>query len=258
MPELIQTADESGFDISIQLNPGLPLQQIESINHDIVIESVSANGKLILLEESEALKEGTTPAQDFRLSYSLLDNDISSGLLSYREGNELWFMLMAEPPRQYGEKAILPREYILIVDVSGSMNGLPMDTAKHMSEQLLYELTPQDRFNMILFAGDSDQLSRLSLEPTPDRIKKALKFLKSRNAGGNTDLLTALKRAKSLPATPGFARTLLVVSDGAIGVPVETQQYIRANLGNSNMFAFAVGQYADNASHARDFPRGPG
>jgi Ca-activated chloride channel family protein len=37
---------------------------------------------------------------------------------------------MVEPPKARGRRRDFPRDYIFVVDISGSMHGFPLDTAK--------------------------------------------------------------------------------------------------------------------------------
>ena len=60
---------------------------------------------------------------------------------------------MMEPPRRPQAAQIPPREYIFLLDVSGSMHGFPLDTAKALMRNLLGELRPTDTFNVVLFSG---------------------------------------------------------------------------------------------------------
>ena len=56
-----------------------------------------------------------------------------------------------------------PREYIFVVDVSGSMSGFPLDVSKGLLKQLFATLTPRDSFNILLFSGGSTLLAPESL-----------------------------------------------------------------------------------------------
>ena len=69
--------------------------------------------------------------RDFILRYRLAGREIASGLLLYQAGDENFFLLMAEPPQAVAPDQVPPREYIFVLDVSGSMNGFPLDTAKN-------------------------------------------------------------------------------------------------------------------------------
>ena len=95
-----------------------------------------------------------TPSfQTFSLSASLLVGQ-----------DENFFLYMAQPPQRTSDDEIPPREYIFVVDVSGSMNGFPLDTSKQLLRDLIGRLRPTDLFNVVLFAGDSAVLSPESLE----------------------------------------------------------------------------------------------
>jgi Ca-activated chloride channel family protein len=48
----------------------------------------------------------------------------------YKGQDENFFLAMVEPPKAVPPTAISPRDYIFVVDISGSMHGFPLDTAK--------------------------------------------------------------------------------------------------------------------------------
>jgi len=58
--------------------------------------------------------------------------------------------MMMQPPKRVLPEQIPPREYIFIVDVSGSMNGFPIEISKQLMRELIGELRPIDKFNVIL------------------------------------------------------------------------------------------------------------
>jgi Ca-activated chloride channel family protein len=71
------------------------------------------------------------------LDYRLAGEKIESGLMLYKgQGQNLdgsaenFFLAMVEPPKAVAANAISPRDYIFVVDISGSMHGFPLDTAK--------------------------------------------------------------------------------------------------------------------------------
>ena len=106
-------------------------------------------------------------------------------------------MLMLEPPARVKPEAVLPREYIFIVDVSGSMHGFPLDTAKALMKNVINDLKPKDFLNVLLFASGSATLSSAgSLPATEANKEKALAFIQSRPGGGGTNIVN--------PANPLF------------------------------------------------------
>ena len=62
---------------------------------------------------------------------------------------------MVQPPERVTPRVIPAREYVFVVDVSGSMNGFPLKTAKTLLESLLEGLRERDRFNVLLFADSA-------------------------------------------------------------------------------------------------------
>ena len=106
---------------------------------------------------------------------------------------------MIEPPKRVTPAQIPARDYVFIVDVSGSMNGFPLETAKKLMRNLLSGLKPTDTFNVLLFAGDSPCSRRRPSPATPDNIDRGIELIDQQQGGGGTELLPALKRALALP-----------------------------------------------------------
>jgi len=148
---------------------------------------------------------------------------------------------MVQPPKRLSRKEIPRREYVFIMDVSGSMNGFPLNTSKKLMRELAKGLKKTDLFNMLFFAGKSGLLSDHSIPATSANINMALSRFNQIRGGGGTRLLSALHRAMALPTTDDVARTFVIVTDGYISVEPAVFEYIRANLGKANLFSFGIG-----------------
>jgi Ca-activated chloride channel family protein len=159
----------------------------------------------------------------------------------YRGTEENFFLAMVEPPQAVPVQQISPREYIFVVDVSGSMHGFPLETAKVLLEHLIGGLRPSDSFNVMLFSGGSRMLAPQSVPATMANINQALHVLRETTGGGSTEIVPALKRIAALPKTPDVSRTVIVVTDGFVAVESEVFQLVRRQLGQSNLFAFGIG-----------------
>jgi Ca-activated chloride channel family protein len=179
--------------------------------------------------------------RDFILKYRLAGGSIESGLLLYPGEKENFFLLMLEPPKRVTEQQIPPREYIFIVDVSGSMHGFPIDISKKLLQDLLGHLRPTDRFNVLLFSGGSALLANTSLPATPANVATALELINRQQGGGGTELLPALKLALTIPRAERFSRTVVIATDGYVHVEAEAFDLIRTHLGDANFFPFGIG-----------------
>ncbi|MFK5878302.1 MAG: VIT domain-containing protein [Flavobacteriaceae bacterium] len=226
------------FNLSVCINAGIMLQSVTSKTHKIDITYPSSESAEIFLSD-----ENKNPSnRDFILKYSLRGNKIQSGLLLYKGKKENFFTFMMEPSARIVESQIPPREYIFILDVSGSMTGYPLDVSKKLLQNLIGNLRNTDSFNILLFAGGSTIFKEKSVVANPENIGKAIKFLSGNFGGGSTYLLDALLNAYSIPRTDkNNSRSMVVITDGYVNVEKEVFQLIKSNLHNANVFAFGIG-----------------
>src|SRR6185369_3210433 len=197
----------------------------------------SANNAQLTLDDSDPFQGN----RDFVLRYRLAGEQLNSGLLLFKGQNENFFLYMAQPPQRVATEAIPPREYIFVVDVSGSMEGFPLNTSKRLLTDLIGKLRPTDLFNVVLFAGDSTVLSPQSLQANQANIAKAIHLLDQQRGNGGTELLPAIKEAMSLPRQEGISRSIVLITDGYISGEQGVFDHIRANLNKCNVFAFGIG-----------------
>ncbi len=225
------------FDITANIAAGMPIQKLFCTSHKVNVNYSGSSSASIMLDKSE--ESGGN--RDYVLKYRLAGDHVESGLLLYPGERENFFLLMLQPPKRVSTAQIPPREYIFIVDVSGSMYGFPLDISKKLLKDLIGNLRPTDKFNVLLFAGGSTLMSEESLPATPENINKAINVIDQQRGGGGTELLPALKRALALPRAEGFSRTMVIATDGYVTVEEEAFDLIRNSLGNANMFAFGIG-----------------
>lgn len=225
------------FDITVNLATGLPIHKVYCTSHKVNVDFDGQEIAAVKLDESERYGGN----RDYVLKYRLNGEQIESGLLLYKGEHENFFLLMMQPPKRVEISQILPREYIFIVDVSGSMHGFPLDISKELLKDLIGKLRPTDKFNVLLFAGGSSVMSGHSLPATAENIRKAINLIERQRGGGGTELLPALKRALALPKADGYSRTIVIATDGYVSVEEQAFDLIRNNLGNANMFTFGIG-----------------
>jgi Ca-activated chloride channel family protein len=200
------------------------------------VEGVGADQAIVRLAPDR-----THANRDVVVEYRLAGAAIDAGVLLQPGRDENFFMALVEPPARVGNADILPREYVFIVDVSGSMHGFPLATAKKLLRNLIGGLRPTDTFNVIPFAGGLSMLAPQSLAASGENIARALRFIDGQTGGGGTELLPALRHALALPADATRARTFVVVTDGYVSVEKEAFELVRANLDRANLFAFGIG-----------------
>ena len=225
------------FNLKVELQSPVPINKLASPSHDVKINYSGKTAAKIKIKD-----EKSAGNRDFVLRYSLAGGKIKSGLLLYPGQEENFFLFMMEPPATVVAKEVLPREYIFIVDVSGSMHGFPLETTKALMQDVIEGLKPKDYLNVLLFANGSAILSPTgSLPANAANKQQALEFIKARPGAGGTNIVPALEQALALPRTPGVSRIVAVATDGYVDVEPRVFELIRSNLGAANLFAFGIG-----------------
>ncbi len=227
----------SQYHITVNLSTGVPIADLTCKTHEISVYMDSDSKAQITLSNPEDYAGN----RDFILKYKLTGDTVQSGLVLTGGEKENFFMLTVQPPEHYTPAEIPCREYIFVLDVSGSMNGYPLDTAKDLISDMAVGLRRTDKFNLILFANDTILLSEKSLLATDRNIKAALKLVDEQKGGGGTSLLPALKDAINIPKSDNIARSIVIITDGYISNEQEIFDTIEQNMDTASFFPFGIG-----------------
>ena len=225
------------YNINVNLSAGVPITDLQCSSHKIDVAWDNQTSARISLSNPEEFAGN----RDFILDYKLTGTEISSGLMLGTGESENFFLLMVQPPERYTPETIPPREYIFILDVSGSMYGFPLDTSKELIRNLAGSLRETDRFNVILFSDSLIQMSPESVPATAENVQKAFALIDNEEGGGGTELAPALETALAIPASPGAARSVIAIPDGYISGEREIFDIIGRNIGTTNFFSFGIG-----------------
>ncbi len=185
------------------------------------------------------------PTDDFSLYYSLSNGGIGATLLTYRESanEDGYFMLMLTPPFRVDNVRVAPKDVILVLDQSGSMQGKKWDQARAAARFVLARLNPEDRFNVVAF---STGYKLYAMKPQPvSQAADAANWVTRLNAEGGTNIDAALTQATE-QIDPSRLTSVLFMTDGQ---PTEGETRIDQILAgvraraksNLRLFAFGVG-----------------
>jgi Ca-activated chloride channel family protein len=231
------SAAAPAFDIHVSLNTPIGVKEVRSSSHTISSFTEQGGATVVRLNPTTE----PTNNRDFILNYRLAGDKIETGVMLYKGQDENFFLAMVEPPKAPAATAITPREYIFVVDISGSMHGFPLDTAKGVLRELIGGLRPSDTFNVLLFSGSNSFLNPKSVPATKANIEQAIRTIEQKGGGGSTELIPALKRVYAQPKNTDVSRTVVVVTDGYVTVESEAFELVRNNLSSANVFSFGIG-----------------
>lgn len=129
----------------------------------------------------------------------------------------LYFLAEVAPPAGKTVET-LPREVILLVDHSGSMEGAKWAASDWAVTRFLSSLTPQDTLAVGLFHNDTRWFSQRPEAADSRTVQKAIDFVKNTRDSGGTELGVALEQALHLPVSgdSGRGRHVLIITDAEV------------------------------------------
>lgn len=228
---------DSEYHITVNLSTGVPIADVSCKSHEIKVEQENGSQARITLADPEDYAGN----RDFILKYRLTGESVESGLVLTETDSEKYFFLTVQPPERYTPDDIPPREYIFVLDVSGSMYGYPLDTAKDLIRSLATGLRDMDRFNLVLFSDDTYLLSTKSLAANSRNVQAAIDLIDEQEGGGGTSMLPALQTAVSVPMKEDIARSVVIITDGYISNEDEIYDLINEKMDTASFFSFGIG-----------------
>ena len=236
----------NAVDIAVSIDAGVPLGSVTSSYHETVIEKAKGGPTMISL-----VKDQEEADRDFELTWTLAPGKApQAAMFTQTKGDNEYALLMVVPPQPTAaERATferMPRETILIVDTSGSMEGVSMDQAKAALGMALDTLRPSDRFNVLEFNSNMRTWLPYAVPASSSNIEQARAWVQKLRAGGGTNMAPALKFALDGTDTPGYLRQVVFITDGGVGNEDELFKLIVQRLGSSRLFTVGIGS-APNA-----------
>jgi Ca-activated chloride channel family protein len=235
--------------VRVEIVSPQPLRSVYSPTHQDRL-SIVRDGEfraVLGYEEYDVL-----PDQDFEVIYTVSTEDVGLHLLTYlnpergsafeREG---YFLLMAAPSVETDQ--VVPRDIILVLDTSGSMEGVKLDQAKEAAAYVLNHLNQEDRFNLVAF---STGIKRFAAEMQPiSKANQAISWIDQMQALGGTNINQALLEALSLNLVNDNSdrpQVILFLTDGLPTEGITDVSQILANIratapANTRLFSFGVG-----------------
>jgi Ca-activated chloride channel family protein len=236
-------APTAGHDVSMEVNlaAGVPVGNVESTSHKVFADRTGADSYHVTLAEQAVL-----PNKDFILKYKVAGTGINDAVLAHADKSGGYFTLILQPPDRPQEKALVPRQLILMLDTSGSMWGFPLEMAKKTIQRALDNLRKDETFNLITFSGDTRILFPEPVPATPENVAQAKKVLAGAYGSGGTEMMKAIRTAlgddaganKPMEADP--IRVVCFMTDGYVGNDADIIAEIKKH-SDARVFSFGIG-----------------
>ena len=228
-------------DIAVVIDAGMPLANVTSSYQEALVEKEGGNRTAVYLS-----KEQEEADRDFELVWSVAAGAApQAALFTQSVAGRDYALVMVAPPQPAAAEAKaaqrLPREAILVVDTSGSMQGASMEQAKRAVLHALSTLTGRDRFNVVEFNSVMHVLFPAAMPATATNVQQATQWVAKLKAGGGTEMAPALEFALGARETPGYLRQVVFMTDGGVENEEALFKLIVARLGNARLFTIGIG-----------------
>lgn len=235
-PVTADNTDVGPVEIKVILDAGVPLTaDPTSRTHPITLTREGARHVSLALEGKHI------PNKDFVLRYKVSSDKMQSAAWSSKSDDGDTALLMLIPPRLDLNDAPAPREFIFVIDRSGSMIGEPIQQAVNALKACLRALSEQDTFLIQAFDDKVEWFDQKPRPVTQANINAADTWLNSVDARGGTEIMGAIQASLSLPVDQERQRYVVFLTDGAVSADEQAIAQIAKQRGNARIFSFGIG-----------------
>ena len=240
-PPVTPEGTRAGHDISItmNINAGLPIQSIESKQHEVSVSYLDDAKNTAVVE---LVDQAAIPNKDFVVTFTTASADIGDALVTHTDERGNFFTLILQPPKRIPPEWIVPKEMIFVIDKSGSMRGFPIDTAKQAMRLVIQNLNPADTFNLMTFAGGLGFCFDKSMPNTAANRRQALDYLTDLKGSGGTEMMKAINACLGGDQDPERVRIVCFMTDGYVGNDMAILGAVRENADETRVFSFGIGR----------------
>ena len=175
-------------------------------------------------------------SKDFKLQIELKSELLSNAITSKTkdEKDMIYLSFMPEILDSYEDSE---KEYLFIIDVSGSMMGEKLDETKRAVIECLKQLDVGDKFNIIPFESQFEAMNIKSIEYNEENMKKAIEYINKLKPLGGTEILNPIKFALYEKEKD---KIILLFTDGQVGNEDEIIRFVENNVNRSRIFPFGI------------------
>ena len=232
--------------ITVDIESPDTLGTIYSPTHDVQVDRYGEFRATASIEKTSHRPEG-----NFVLYISRPQAAVGVNMLTHSTGSDEGYFLTMIAPEYKESGEIIPKDFVLVLDTSGSMAGGKIEQAKEAVDFIFRNLNDDDRFQFITFATDIYPYFEGWSDATGGNIADVRDYIEGISAGGSTNIHGAL--AEALALSPGRNRPMYVIflTDGlpTVGTTntaliVENANAINSEV-NGRIFCFGVGDDVD-------------
>jgi hypothetical protein len=179
--------------------------------------------------------------KDWCLTYEVEDVDKVQVMLS--ENEQEYILMLSSPflPKKSERSLDVKRDYVFLIDRSGSMQGERMQLAKTSLITALKSLPVDSSFNIYSFGSSHESVFPGFVEANDENLESAISEIQKFNANlGGTELIHPL--IEILSKARDVSTAVMVITDGQVeDVEEIAQMIIEKNKKNVSIYSIGIG-----------------
>lgn len=203
----------AAFSLVLDITDDLPIEAVEVLGYEAYVKREGQHHYRVVVEGDDVSFD-----RDLRVRYTLAADDYELRFMAHRDrADEGSFMLVVTPKDEVVATDVIGRDIVFVVDISGSMDGEPLEQTKWALIHILDQLNPEDRFEVVSFDDNAYQLLGGLQPATPQSRLQGQSVVGALASQGGTNILNAMKKALDVLGTEGDAsrpRAIIFLTDG--------------------------------------------
>ena len=231
------------FSLVVDITDDLPIIDLETLGFDGVVKRFGPHHRRVVFEGRDI-----EFASDLKIRYRVAADDYALRLVTHRDPDtegDGTFMLLVSPKADVKREEVIGRDIVFVMDVSGSMHGLPLWQTKEGLAGILGQLNADDRFEIVAFDDEVRPFFAGLREVDGAAVTEARTRVGALESGGGTHIRDALVKALEILAAdprPHRPRAIVFLTDGMGTQPPEkVLSEIRGWGDDVRLYTFGVG-----------------
>lgn len=203
---MARALEEQDFDVDVRGVNGLPESIPEMLAFDAIVLADVAATELSVRQMQDLRRY----VSDFGGGLVMTGSENSFGLGGYYKTPVEEVLPLISRYEKEKEKPSLAM--VLVIDKSGSMEGLPIELARQAAKATVELLGPRDRIAVIGFDGDAQVICEMRSAGEASMIQASIDSLA---AGGGTNVYPAMEVGRGMLDSSGTqVKHMIILSDG--------------------------------------------
>ncbi len=212
-------AQRANVDIKIVSPDGI--KAVYSPTHEIEVKrdgnTARVTGEWGKIQDRHlgVIKQISGSDRDFVLYYTTAKTKVGVNLITHKEaGEDGYFMMLVAPDSQMAQTEIAAKDVVFVFDTSGSMAGEKIEQARKALLNLIGNLNPKDRFNIVTFSSDTRTFRDGLVSADKGTLDAASDWTKGIKAVGGTNINDALVDGLKMMKNEGRPQQIIFMTDG--------------------------------------------